>query len=262
MDENEWLNATDPRPMVDFVRARASERKRLLLAVACCCRAASNFQMDEYYNLLAVFEQERAQEPIVQRELGVAMDAFIATFGVWRRQRQEAGLATQPLQYLCDATDFFFFRNLDLFDERFLSAAVESQVSLIPGATSREAEFAYQAHLLRCIFGNPFSPSQMALCPDCGETSPAIGLQFPGPCEWCGGLGRLHRGHEWVRWNDSTVLRIATGIYEERAFERLPVLADALLDSGCEDEDLIAHCRSAGPHIRGCFAVDSILGKE
>jgi hypothetical protein len=65
------------------------------------------------------------------------------------------------------------------------------------------------------------------------------------------------------------VRRIAEGVYEERRMPegtldtaRLAILADALLDAGCEDEALIQHCRSEGPHVRGCWAVDLILGKD
>jgi hypothetical protein len=65
-----------------------------------------------------------------------------------------------------------------------------------------------------------------------------------------------------LAWNDGTVRRIAEGIYEGRAFDRLPILADALLDAGCDNDDLIQHCRSDGPHVRGCWAVDLILGKQ
>lgn len=64
-----------------------------------------------------------------------------------------------------------------------------------------------------------------------------------------------------LAWNDGTVRKIAEGIYAERAFDRLPILADALLDAGCDNEELIAHCRSAGPHVRGCWVLDTILGK-
>ena len=87
------------------------------------------------------------------------------------------------------------------------------------------------ASLLRCIFGNPF------LAP----------RPIQAAC---------------LRWNDSTVLRIATGIYEERAFERLPVLGDALLDAGCDDEPLLSHLRDGGPHALGCWALDTILGNS
>jgi hypothetical protein len=65
----------------------------------------------------------------------------------------------------------------------------------------------------------------------------------------------------WLRWNDSTVPKIAMGIYEERAFDRMPILADALLDAGCDNEEVLAHCRSDGPHVRGCWVIDLILGK-
>src|SRR5262245_31387429 len=63
-------------------------------------------------------------------------------------------------------------------------------------------------------------------------------------------------------WLTSNVLDLARTIYEERAINRLPILADALMDAGCSDEDILGHCRSDGPHVRGCWVVDLILGKE
>lgn len=65
----------------------------------------------------------------------------------------------------------------------------------------------------------------------------------------------------WLRWSDATVPKIAQGVYDERRFEDLPILADALEDAGCANEDLLAHCRSAGEHVRGCWAVDLLLGR-
>jgi hypothetical protein len=94
------------------------------------------------------------------------------------------------------------------------------------------------ASLLRCIFGNPFRPSP----------PPPPGV---------------------LAWSDGTVRRLAEAIYEERRMPegtldpaRLAILADALLDAGCDNDDLIQHCRSDGPHVRGCWAVDLILGKS
>jgi hypothetical protein len=63
-------------------------------------------------------------------------------------------------------------------------------------------------------------------------------------------------------WRTSTVVAIATSIYEERAYDRMPILADALQDAGCDNEDILNHCRSETVHSRGCFVVDLILGKE
>lgn len=60
----------------------------------------------------------------------------------------------------------------------------------------------------------------------------------------------------WSQWNESVVPRLAQAIYDERAFDRLPILADALEDAGCTDADILQHCRQAGEHCRGCWAVD------
>jgi hypothetical protein len=64
------------------------------------------------------------------------------------------------------------------------------------------------------------------------------------------------------RWLTPTVVSLARGVYEDRAYDRLPILADALEDAGCTDAGLLGHLRSPGPHVRGCWALDLILGKE
>jgi hypothetical protein len=87
-----------------------------------------------------------------------------------------------------------------------------------------------QARLFRDIVGNPFRAPQVA---------PAV----------------LH-------WNDGTVARLAQGIYDERNFSTLPILADALEDAGCDDAALLEHCRAPGPHVRGCWLLDLLLHRE
>lgn len=89
------------------------------------------------------------------------------------------------------------------------------------------AEAGVQARLIHDIFGNPFRP---VAC------DPA--------------------------WLSQTVLALAEAIYADRAFDRLPVLADALEEAGCDSPDILAHCRGDGPHVRGCWVIDAILGKE
>ena len=63
-------------------------------------------------------------------------------------------------------------------------------------------------------------------------------------------------------WRTADVVGLARAIYEDRAFDRLPVLADALMDAGCTDPAILAHCRGDGPHVRGCWVVDLVPGKE
>ena len=88
-----------------------------------------------------------------------------------------------------------------------------------------------QAHLLRDVVGNPFR-SAAVLNPS------------------------------WLAWNDGAIRKMAQAIYDARAFDRLPLLADALEDAGCTDADILAHCRSGGEHVRGCWVVDLLLGKS
>ncbi|HEY1186806.1 MAG TPA: hypothetical protein VGE74_04070 [Gemmata sp.] len=59
-----------------------------------------------------------------------------------------------------------------------------------------------------------------------------------------------------------TVRALARQMYGVRDFSAMPILADALQDAGCDDDDLLAHCRRDGPHVRGCRAVDWVLGKK
>ena len=65
-----------------------------------------------------------------------------------------------------------------------------------------------------------------------------------------------------VTWLTSTVVYLAQSIYNDRAFDRMPILADALEDAGCTNASILEHCRSAGQHVRGCWVVDLVLGKE
>jgi hypothetical protein len=55
---------------------------------------------------------------------------------------------------------------------------------------------------------------------------------------------------------------LAVAVYEDRAYDRVPILADALADTGCGDAVILAHCRSDVPHVRGCWVVDLILSKD
>jgi hypothetical protein len=83
---------------------------------------------------------------------------------------------------------------------------------------------------LRDLFGNPFS-------------SPSL-------------------DNAWLAWNGGTLPKLAQAIYDDRRFGDLPILADALEEAGCDNADVLSHCRSEGPHVRGCWVVDLLLGKS
>jgi hypothetical protein len=63
-------------------------------------------------------------------------------------------------------------------------------------------------------------------------------------------------------WRTEAVVALARGMYEGRDFAPMPVLADALDDAGCDHPDILAHCRTPGLHVRGCWVVDLVLGKN
>jgi hypothetical protein len=64
----------------------------------------------------------------------------------------------------------------------------------------------------------------------------------------------------WPNWRTTDVRALARGIHRDQAFDRLPILADALQDAGCDDETVLHHCRRPGGHVRGCWVVDLAMG--
>jgi hypothetical protein len=66
----------------------------------------------------------------------------------------------------------------------------------------------------------------------------------------------------WLSWNDGIIPKLAQAIYDDRAFDRLPILADALEEAGCTNADILNHCRQPSEHVRGCWVVDLLLGKS
>src|SRR5262249_32973192 len=102
----------------------------------------------------------------------------------------------------------------------------------------------------------------------------AADARAEGPADWTALVALVHDifgllpfrpvtvAPAWAAWNDGTVVKLAQGIYEDRAFDRLPILADALEEAGCSHPDVLSHCRGPGPHVRGCWLVDLLLGKS
>lgn len=112
-----------------------------------------------------------------------------------------------------------------------------AQAASFAGISTSDAERNSLAMTLRDIFGNPFRP--------------------------------VTTDQSWLAWNDGTTVKLAQAIYDERELPsghldsgRLAILADALEDAGCTNQDILGHCRGPGPHVRGCWVVDLLLGKE
>ncbi|HXG10604.1 MAG TPA: hypothetical protein VNK04_12655 [Gemmataceae bacterium] len=121
----------------------------------------------------------------------------------------------------------------EILSDRFIAWLTEGAVGWIPFAarpTGRIAVRETVCRIVRDVFGNPFRP--------------------------------VHVDWSWLTWNDSTIRKIAQAIYDERRFEDMPLLADALEEAGCDNADILAHCRRPGEHVRGCWVIDLLLGKQ
>jgi hypothetical protein len=231
MTEAEWRAATDPQPMlVDLLdRGGASERKLRLFAVACCQRIL-RLLPDSVRCREAVEEAERfadshppeAHRSKVLTAVAASTAAFAAT-AVGSPDGADAGAFAAHAAYAASSLTGTGYAD----DE----AAVWSVAADAAGVEEcfDAGELRCQADLLRDLFGNPSGPE--AVKPS------------------------------WLVRDGGKVVKLAQRIYEERAFHRLPVLADALEDAGCTDGDIVDHCRSGGEHVRGCWAVDLVLGR-
>ena len=128
--------------------------------------------------------------------------------------------------------DTWWVANLMLCSDRDVGRSLLKELYLLAEQNDREHDRdpairdSIVRGLLHCIVGNPFRP--VACDPS---------------------------------WRTSSTVALADAIYAGRAFDRLPVLADSLEEAGCDHPDVLAHCRGPGPHARGCWVVDMILGK-
>jgi hypothetical protein len=66
----------------------------------------------------------------------------------------------------------------------------------------------------------------------------------------------------WLAWNSGVVAKVANSIRRGRNFHELPILADALEEAGCDNANMLSHCRQSSEHVRGCWVLDLLLGKE
>ncbi len=235
MTEYEWQNSTNPTPMLEFLRGKRSDRKSRLFAVACGRRLGSHLtdadrQAIDFAERYADGLADRAERRAAATSEGVSFDIKLVTSVDMAALVQQPGISV---------TSFFA--------ERLVTRLVRQAVPFptpVSGSPTymrevqrimrsprwREAvriEQSYQLHLIIDLFGNPFRPTGV---------DPS--------------------------WLTSDVVTLTTGIYRDRGFDRMLILADALQDAGCDNADILTHCRSDGPHVRGCWVVDLLLGKE
>jgi hypothetical protein len=216
--------------MLRFLGARAIERKFRLFACGCVRQVWHLLESQE--SRRAVEAAERYADGLVgPGELRIAWHAALD----WARDH-----AQEPVQGTATAAAAAAARPDAEQAARMAAWAAAWVVGYLPAETpertrkaaARSARFtarSRQADLLRCIFGNPFHPV----------------LVDPG----------------WLSWGNGIPVATARQMYDEGNWGGLPMLGDLLRKAGCGDPHLLTHCHQLGPHARGCFLVDALLGR-
>jgi hypothetical protein len=243
MTETEWPTSADPQAMLSFLRGKASDRKLRLFACACCRRiwhllthpaSVADVEISERYadGLIDAEELKRRQwaNEVESSFNGLTDDPpwHAPAVPAWlvRADRVAQGVAREaidPVKTARGAAE---------------AAAWEAAASHIAGQdysawkarveAVRAGECAFQSEILRDLVGNPFRPASR-------DRS----------------------------WRTPKVFALARHAYDRRAFDCLPRLADALEEAGCTEEEVLSHCRGPGQfHVKGCWAVDLVLGKS
>lgn len=226
MTEAEWLASNNPRRMLEPPPTGCGSRRLKLIALACC----RDELLTRLRRLGLLDARSLAALRVFERHVdGAATPAEVAAAaaGAWDAARAgvDPDAGSESISDLLER-DALQQRIAQLVESGRVSAGVrggvlEAVIAIVDGPRRGPS----WATFVRDIVGNPFRP---------------VGFN--------------------PRWLTSDVVDLARAIYAERAFERLPILADALTDAGCDDEQVIAHCRSDGPHVRGCWVIDLLLG--
>jgi hypothetical protein len=230
MTEAEWFTCRIPTLLLEIIEQRSSPRKLLLFLVA-CYRSLRQLMLLPHFGRLAEATESFADGEISEEE--------------WAGCLQEAQREALSLRDVSDLikpcwryplSSAASLSQLLARQAKFFAQGGEGRPEPFVGTYTFDGEIyererAVQAELLRDLFANPFRPS------------PTV-------------------SSAWLTWDSELVVRLARGAYAERDFERLPILADALEDAGCDSTDLLSHLRGPGPHVRGCWVVDLILGKH
>lgn len=220
MKEADWLTCSRVNiALLNWLRRRGSDRQFYLVAAGCVRQVEANLTSERF----------RALVPMIERYADGAEDRETLA----RAHRQAENEIQERIQALQ-------LEGLSLARaSKRLAADVAATHAALPGGGWQAACSALweavrvgkradlwprQCQLLRDIFGNPFRPVRI---------EPA--------------------------WRTSSVLGVARHCYAEQRWDTMPILADALVDSGCTDADILAHCRQPGPHYRGCWVLDVLL---
>lgn len=240
MDKSTWEKCIDPVRMLRYLQPRPLKRKLQLFSIA-CIREQGHLLTEprsrEAYFLAERFAEGQASLDEIRQAHARAKQSWMLLRGrdsFWREGDFKVCCRMSDVAYaMTNAID----PDIDPWQQacRTAMALHGSLQSAVLPLYAREMRWGLdnqelQSNLIRDIFGNPFRRP------------------------------RLDR--TWLKHQAREAARIAASIYDDRSFDELPILADALMDAECPSEEMIAHCQSPGVHGRGCWVVDLLTGKK
>jgi hypothetical protein len=175
---------------------------------------------------------------------------------IWNQLGEEYREVVKHAELLADGRALALPVNLDWYDE-LGGAAYATMLSNAHEAALRVANYSADAMGIQAAFEQAFD-EYMPRILSARRAQTALFLDLVGPLPFRSFT--LPEG--CLAWNDATVVKIAQAMYSDGALDRMPILADALEDAGCDNADILNHCRQPGEHVRGCWVIDLLLGKE
>jgi hypothetical protein len=227
MTETEWLECGDLR-LLDWALERGCSTRKWSLFFLACLDPLASYLTAESKEVVAALS--RAAEGHGSRaELDRTGEQVRARWG-----RPMSTAVEWPRVWIEESADAAARYAASYDRDHSAAMAVMSCTETLCRAADRESRIAVSRQatrrhlcLIRDVFGNPFRPATF----------------FP-------------------EWQTDTALSLARQMYESCDFSAMPILADALQDAGCDSAEILDHCRGPGPHVRGCWVVDLVLGKE
>jgi hypothetical protein len=252
--EAEWLACDEPETLLERSGFGNSARKSRLLAVACCRRIWDQFVDDRSRRAVEVAERYADGVATDSELIGAQIEAMqviaelvplVGNPGVRIEDAADTASDADPFR-AASAVPWMSSMGRRTENARlgrgpqhsYTPIAIERRnglsalfrgkwkISLLHEPVSTGVDGTVLCGLIRDVFGNPFR--SVIFSPE---------------------------------WRTDTTLSLTLQMYDTREFSAMPILADALQDAGCDNADILDHCRGPGPHVRGCWVVDLVLGK-
>jgi hypothetical protein len=224
MTETEWDTTDDPTQILAALGDHASERKLRLFGLF-CCRQALDMCADPVLHAVLDAAERHADSQLSESDRSLAESEALDAYERELECEDEFHFPTMGVVRLVAKATYVADDAASLANYVPVFARYGARASFHGLVEDLQAE---QCLFLRDLFRNPFRPAAFS-----------------------------------SQWRTDTAVSLARTMYDARDFSAMPILADALQDAGCDNDDILSHCRDTSlTHVRGCGVVDLVLGKS